>query len=182
MTFRRSSRAAATMSAVALGAILLVIAVLVFLGVYLALPGTGHFYALIWIGVLALIFAMASYIGSSLTRDPSAARLATFGFLGMGFAVLILTITVGPDNPLNPTGQIVSLIVVLLLLVGVVFMARWRANELGRENRRTEQRAEWNQSPPKSAFDYAAAQTATPPPAAAPPAGGPPSPPGGGHA
>lgn len=181
MGFRRSARAVASISAVVLGAILLVIAVLVFAGVYLALPGTGHFYALIWIGILALIFAIGSYIGSSVTRDPSAARLATFGFLGMGFAVLILTITVGPDNPLSTTAQIVSLIVVLLLLVGVVFMARWRANELGREHRRDEQRTVWEQTPPKSAFEYAAAQTATPPPATVPPEGRS-TPPSGGHA
>lgn len=182
MKFRQSLRAAASISAVVLGALLVIIAVLVFLGIYLAVPGNGHFYALIWIGILALIFAFASYIGSSLTRDPSAARLATFGFLGMGFAVLILTITVGPDNPLNQTAQVGSLIVVLLLLVGVVIMARWRAGELGRESRRSEQRTEWAQTPPKSAFEYAAAQTATPPPAAPPPSGGPPSPPSGGHA
>lgn len=181
MAFRRTSRAVASISAVVLGALLLVIAALVFAGVYLALPGTGHFYALIWIGILALVFAVASYFGSSATRDPSAARLATFGFLGMGFADLVLTITVGPDNPLSTTAQIAALIVVLVLLVGVVVMARWRAGELGREQRRDEQRTTWEQSPPKSAFEYAAAQTATPPPAATSPDASR-TPPSGGHA
>jgi hypothetical protein len=176
VTFRRSFRGAATVSAAALGILLLAIAVLAFVGIYLALPGQGHFYALVWIGILALIMAAASYVGSSLTRDPSAVRLATFGFLGMGFAILLLTIAVGPDNPLLPSGQSTSigqiawLIVLLVLLVGVVFGARWRANEMGRQNRRSEQRTEWGQSTPKSAFEYAAAQTTSAPPAASPPA------------
>ncbi|MCI4336870.1 MAG: hypothetical protein L3K17_06720 [Thermoplasmata archaeon] len=182
MTFRRSNRGAATLPAVVLGIVLLAVAVLAFLGIYLALPGQGHFYALIWIGVLALVFAAISYVGSALTRDPSAVRLATFGFLGMGFAVLLLTIGVGPDNPLNQLGQIVGLIIVLVLLVGVVFGARWRANELGRENRRSEQRTEWTSTPPKSALDYAAAQTAPAPPAATPPSGSPSPPRSGGSA
>jgi len=176
---RTNQLGAASISGVLFAVVLLAIAALLFVGVYIALPGNDHFYALIWIGILALIFALGSYLGSAMTQSPSGARLATWGFLGMGFAVLLLTILVGPGNPLSVGWQIVGLVLVLLVLAGVLAFASWRGGELGRERKRVERRQEWASQPPPSAFSYAAAQKAPAPPAPASPPTTPPSKSGG---
>lgn len=170
------------MSGALFGGLLLAIAALLFIGIYYALPQADHFFALITIGFLSLVFALGGYLGQALTRDPTPTRLATYGFLGMGFAVLLLTIILAPGNPLTVLLQIVGLVLVLLLLAGVAAFAWWRAGTLGREARRVERRQEWASAPAPSAFSYAAAQKAPIPPAQDPPpsGGSPPSRSGGG--
>ncbi len=172
MTSLSGRGAALSVSGILLAGLLLLIAALIFVGVYFALPQDDHFFGLITIGILSLVFALGAYLSQSLTRDPSAVRLATFGFLGMGFAVLLLTIVLGPSNPLTFVGQIVGLVLVLLVLVGIVVFARWRASTMGREAVREERRQAWSSAPAPSAFDYAAAQKAAGPPPQAPPSGG----------
>jgi len=160
------TRGTAALSGVLLAIILLAIAALLFVLIYLALPGDGHLGALLWIGVLALIFAGGTYLGRALTDDPGPLRLATFGFLGLGFAVLLLSIGVGPDpdGVVSTLARIVGLIIVLLALAGVVAFAMWRSGSGERELQRQEHREAWDRSTPPSAFDYAAAQQVAPPP------------------
>jgi O-antigen/teichoic acid export membrane protein len=166
------SSAGTAMTGALLGGLLLVVAALLFVGVYLVLPQDDHFYALITIGILSLLFALGSYLGSALTREPGAARLATFGFLGMGFATLLLTLILAPANPLTLIAQLIGLVLVVLVLIAVVAFARWRASSLGREAQRRERRQEWSSAPAPSAFSYAAAQKSEAPPPQAPPSGG----------
>ncbi len=173
MALRSSSRGIGSLSGALIGALLLVVAALLFVAIYYALPGYQHFFALITIGILSLVFALVAYLAESFTREPTPMRLATFGFLGMGFAVLLLTIAFAPGSPLGVVAQLVALVLILLVLVGVLVFARWRATALGAEARREQRRQEWSAQPSvPSAFDYAAAQKAAAPPAQAPPSGG----------
>ncbi|HYK92579.1 MAG TPA: hypothetical protein VEY07_00865, partial [Thermoplasmata archaeon] len=103
-----SARGAASMSGAIFGVILLAIAALIFFGIYVALPANQHFFALITIGILSLVFALGGYFSQALTREPSMIRLVTYGFLAMGFAMLVLTLLVAPDNPLTLMLQIMG--------------------------------------------------------------------------
>ena len=171
-----SDRGAMSLTGAMFGGLLLLVAALLFVGIYVALPQNDHFFALITIGILSLLFAVGGYFGQAVTRDPGMVRLTTYGFLGMGFAVLLLTIALAPGNPLTLLLQIVGLVLVLILLAGVAALAYWRAGTLGREAQRQERRQEWASSPPPSALTYAAAQRApTPPPQAGPAGGTPPA-------
>ena len=167
------------MSGVLFGIVMLAVAALLFVGIYVALPQNDHFFGLVTIGILSLVFAVASYFGSALSREPGMARLATYGFLGMGFAVLLLTISLAPGNPLTLVAQLIGLVFVLLALAAVIGFAWWRAGTQGREAQRVQRRQEWAASPPPSAFDYAAAQKAPTVTPQSPPGGAPPSRPGG---
>lgn len=176
----RSQRGVGTLSGVLIAGLMLAVAVLIFFGIYLSMPQNQHFYALLWIGVLGLVFGFATYFAQAFLRDPAPARFATFGFVGMGFTVLFLTVLIAPGNPFTLGSQLAALVVLILLLIAVVAFAMWRARELGREARRSERRQEWTASPPASALDYPAARAAAAPPAATPTSSGsPPSRPGG---
>lgn len=164
-------------SAVLLTLLFLVVAALIFVGVYLALPGDQHFWALVTIGILSLLFALFSYFSQALSREPIFQRSLTWGFLGMGFATLFLTVVLAP-NPDAPFGaRFAGTILLLLVLTVVVGVAIWRARTLGQEHARTKTRENWESRPPPSAFTYSAAQGAPgapsePAPTAQPPSGG----------
>lgn len=161
------------------GAILVVIAAAIFFGIYLALPELDHFFALILIGVLALILAGVSYFSQALTRDATVQRAATLGFLGMGFVVLFLTVAFDPAGN-EPTflDRLGGLIVLAILLVIAIVGGLWRARGRMQDATRQEHRSAWAQRPAASAFDYPAAGT-VPPAGPTPPVNSPPSvPPG----
>lgn len=174
----RSQRGVGALSGMLIASLMLAVAVLIFVGIYLGMPQNQHFYALLWIGVLGLVFGFASYFAQAFLRDPAPARFATFGFVGMGFTVLFLTVLIAPGNPFSLGSQLAALVVLILVLIAVVAFAMWRGRELGREARRSERRQEWVASPPPSALDYPAARASAAPPAAPPSGGSPPSRPG----
>jgi hypothetical protein len=163
-------------SAYVITALLLVAAALLFVGIYLALPAGQHFDALLWIGALALVFALASYLLGSVSRDPAAQRSVAYGFMGMGFATLFLTVGLGPTYGVeSQLGEIEGLIVLLLLVVVAVAGIAWRARSRVQDQAREAEQAAWrDQASAPSAFSYAAANGPNVPAQVQPP-----SPPGG---
>ncbi len=149
----------------------LVAAVILFLLVYEALPANQHFDALIVIGVLALFLALGSYLAESFSREPTAQRSLAWGFFGMGFAVLFLTVGLGPTyGVLNVTGQLFGLLILVVALIVAVVFIGWRGRALRATENEEVSRAAWRQETPPNAFTYAAANSPSVPTTAPPPA------------
>ncbi len=163
-------------SAYVITAILLVAAALLFYAIYLALPAQQHFVALLWIGALALVFGLASYLLGSVSRDPAAQRSVAYGFLGMGFATLFFSVGLGHYYGVeSQLGMIEGLIALLLLVVVVVAGIAWRTRTRLSDRAREETRAAWrDQASTPSAFSYAAANGPAVPVQAPPPGRSPP--------
>jgi hypothetical protein len=163
-------------SAPVLTGLFLIIAAVLFALVFVILPGSMHFYGLLWIGILSLIIALACYLAESLARDPSYQRSLAWAFFGLGFAVLYLTIGLAPSYGVSIgsawqlTGLLVTTIVLAVAVVGVM----WRARTVAAEQPRAAAREEWRERTAPSAFSYAAANSPAVPGTAAPPS----SPPG----
>jgi len=159
-----------------LTALFVVVAALVFSALYLTLPSNQHFYALIAIGILALVFALGSYLAESFSRDPTAQRSLAWGFFGMGFAVLFLTVGLGPTyNVLNTVDQLWGLAVLVVVLMVAIALIAWRGRAVRATANQQVSRAAWRNETHPSAFSYATATapsvptTAPPPPSSAPP-------------
>jgi MFS family permease len=167
-------------SGIVLTALFLVIAVIFFLLVYLAFPGSQHFYGLLWIGILALVFAILSYFAESFSRQPTAQRSLAWGFFGMGFAVLFLTIGLAPSYGISLGGwQLIGLLLTTIALAVSVALIGWRMRAVRSTAAREAVREQWRERPAPSAFSYAAANSPSVPstaPAPATPAGTPPPP------
>ena len=152
------------------GGILLTVAIVLFAGIYLLVPDT--FVALLWIGSLALVFSILCYVFQAFTTSPVLPRAASWGFMAMGFTVLLGTLLFPPANVITAVVQLIGIILVLLLLAVWVAVIAWRARGRANTARREAERAEWRQSPPPSAFEYSTAKVpgvSTPP--VSPPAG-----------
>lgn len=167
------SRVAPRWSGLVLTVVFLVAAVFLFALIYLSFPGQQHFGALITIGILSLLFALGSYLAESLSRDPVAQRSLAWGFFGMGFAVLFLTVGLAPSysivSPASALWDIFFLFVLLAVTIGLIV---WRVRGVRETERREVQRAEWRSESPPSALSYAAANSpsvpSTAPPSTAP--------------
>jgi hypothetical protein len=156
-----------------------VVAALVFAAIYLTITSNSHYYALIAIGILALIFALGSYLAESFSRDPTAQRSLAWGFFGMGFAVLFLTVGLGPTyGILSTVDQLWGLAVIVVVLIITIALIAWRGRAVRATANQQVSRQAWRNETPPSAFSYATANSpsvpSTSPP---PPAGAPPSPP-----
>jgi len=163
-------------SGAVLTGIFVAIAALLFLGLYLAFPQSSHYYALIYIGALALVFALVSYLAESFSRDPTAQRSLAWGFFGMGFAVLFLSIGLGPYYGI--IGQVLAiegLVIVLVLLFAAVVGIRWRGRAVRATENQQVPRQAWRSEPAPSAFTYATANSPSVPATAPPPTSPPPS-------
>lgn len=154
-----------------LSVLFLLIAAILFYLIYLAFPASQHFYGLLWIGILSLIFALLSYFAESFSRDPTAQRSAAWGFFGMGFAVLFLTIGLAPYYGISlGIWQLVGLLFTLIALVVSVALIGWRLRALQSTSSRLAVREQWRERPAPSAFSYAAANSpSVPATAPAPP-------------
>ncbi len=163
-----------------LAAIFLVIAGLVFAGLYFAYPNQNHWWALIGIGIVALFFSLGSYLAEAASREPTIQRSLAWGFFGMGFAVLFLSVALGPTyGVLSTVSAIEGLIVVLVALFVSVGLMMWRVRALHATAVREAPREAWRAEAPRSALDYAAANSpsvtaVTPPPRSNAPASPPP--------
>ena len=135
-----------------------IIAAVLFAAIYLALPESSHFYSLVGIGILALVFALGAYLAQALTPDPAIARALSWGFAGLGFALLIGTLLLNPGAVLSTVGQLLLLVMVGLILLGTLAGAAWRFRTVATETARQERRVGWQTNPPPSALDYKAAQ------------------------
>lgn len=142
----------------AIVAILAIVAALVFAGIYLGIPQNGHFYALVAIGVLSLVFALGSYLAQSVAPDPMLPRALAWGFAGLGYALLLGSVLINPTTVLGFLAQLTLLIVVLLFLALTLVGGYWRYRSVAIDRVRLERREGWRASPPRSALDYAAAQ------------------------
>ena len=153
-----------------LAAIFLVIAVLIFAALYLLYPASNHWYALIGIGVIALVFSLGSYLAEAASRGPTIQRSLAWGFFGMGFAVLLITTAIGPMySVLSVAGALIGLVVILAALFVTVGLMMWRVRSVARTAAREQPREAWREEPPKSALSYSTATSpsvpmVTPPP------------------
>ncbi len=171
-----------SVSAWVLAGLFVLIAALIFFGIYLVLPDAHHFWALIAIGIVSLVFALFSYVARALSRQAGIQQGMAWGFGVFGLAVMFLSVLAFPylypnSSPLTQVGEIVALILLLLVVVVVVAGAWWRGRGERSDTQRAEARAAWDSRPPPSAFSYATARV---PGGEAPPAdSASPPPPGG---
>lgn len=166
-------------SAWVITALFVIVAALVFAAIYLTIPSDHGFWALIAIGIVALVFSLGSYLMESASRRPTAQRSLAWGFFGMGFAVLIFTIGLGPTyGVLSTVWMLWGLVIVLAVLIVAVALVAWRVRAVRATANQEVPRAAWRNEPAPSAFSYAAANAPSVPSTAPPPPGtGGPSPP-----
>jgi len=160
-----------------LAAIFLLIAALIFATLYYAFPASNHWYALIGIGIIALVFSLGSYFAEAASREPTIQRSLAWGFFGMGFAVLLITVGIGPMyGILTMVIALVGLVLVLAVLFITVGLMMWRVRAVQRTALREAPRESWRKEPTPSALSYSTATSASvpvvtppPPPAQSPP-------------
>ncbi|HXQ79583.1 MAG: hypothetical protein WB788_02650 [Thermoplasmata archaeon] len=157
----------------------LVLAVLVFLLLYYSFTANQHYTALLLIGVVSLLFALGCYLAESLSRDPGYQRSLAWGFFGMGFAVLFLTVGLGPYyiSSISTTDQLTGLVILVAVLIVTVALIAWRVRAVRATANQQVPRAEWRSETAPSAFSYAAANSPSVPTTAPPPASPPSKPP-----
>jgi len=165
-----------------LTALFLILAVVLFLLFYYAFPGDQHYTALLLIGIVSLLFALGSYLAESFSRDPTYQRSLAWGFFGMGFAVLFLTVGLAPYYGISGAtvvGALTGLVILLVVLIVTVFLIGWRVRAVRATENQQVPRAGWRSESAPSAFSYAAANspsvpTTAPPPTTNPPPSSPP--------
>jgi peptidoglycan/LPS O-acetylase OafA/YrhL len=167
-----------TWSGALLTALFLALAVVVFLLLYLSFTNDQHYTALILIGIVSLIFALGSYLAESLSRSPSYQRSLAWGFFGMGFSVLFLTVGLGPYYNITTTIEALEgLLVLLVVLIITVALIAWRVRAVRATENQQVPRAGWRSETAPSAFSYAAANSPSVPTTAPPPSPPPSNPP-----
>ena len=159
-----------------LAAIFLAAAALLFTAIYYTLPQWNHYYALVAIGIVALFFSLGCYLAEAASRVPTIQRSLAWGFFGMGFAVLIVTVALGPTyGVLTTVTALVGLVVTLAVLFIAVGLMMWRVRAVARTASREAPREAWRQEPTPSALSYSTATSPSvpvvtpPPPSQAPP-------------
>jgi hypothetical protein len=152
-----------------LTALFLIVGIILFTLIYVAFPANAHYNALLIIGVLALILALCCYLAESFSRDPTAQRSLAWGFFGMGFAVLLLSIGLGPYYSVTtPFQALEGLIVVIIVLAITIALIGWRLRAVQATAAREGPRQAWRNEPAPSAFSYAAANSPSVPTTAPP--------------
>jgi len=159
-----------------LAALFLIIAGLIFAALYFALPAFNHWWALLAIGIVAVFFSLGSYLAEAASREPTIQRSLAWGFFGMGFAVLLLTIGLGQSyGVLGLVTVLVGLAVTLAALFITVGLIMWRVRSVAATAAREAPRQAWRNEPTPSAFSYSTATSPSipavtaPPPAQSPP-------------
>jgi len=148
----------------------LVLGTILFYLVYAVFPQGQHFYGLVGIGVLALLLSLGSYLAEAGSRQPTYQRSLAWGFFGMGFAVLFLTIGLAPSyGVVLGLWQYVGLLLVVLALIVSVGGIIWRLRAVQNTESREGVREQWRERSAPSAFSYAAANSSSVPSPAPPP-------------
>jgi phosphatidylglycerophosphate synthase len=152
-----------SVSAWVLAGLFLLVAALIFFGIYLVVPGQHHFWALITIGIVSLVFGLFSYVARALSRQGSIQQGFAWGFVAFGLAVMFLSVVAFPvlypnSSPLSQLGEVVALILLIVVVIVVVVATRWRSRGEQSVEHREEARAAWRGQSPPSAFSYATAQ------------------------
>ncbi len=154
-------------------ALFLVVAALVFAAIYYTITSDHGFWALVTIGIVALVFSLGSYLMESVSRQPTAQRSLAWGFFGMGFAVLFLTIGLGPlYGVLSTVWALWGLVIVVAVLIVAVALMAWRVRAVRATENQQVPRTAWRTEPAPSAFSYAAANSPSVPSTAPPPPSG----------
>jgi MFS family permease len=167
--------AAGSWGAWVLAALFLIIAALIFAAIYYTLTGWNHYFALVAIGIVSLFFALGCYLAEAASRQPTIRRALAWGYFGMGFAVLIITVALGPTyGVLSMVAALVGLAITIAVLFIAVGLMMWRTRAVARTAAREAPREAWRNEPTPSALSYSAANSpsvpvVTPPPAENPP-------------
>ncbi|HYA69917.1 MAG TPA: hypothetical protein VEH28_00925 [Thermoplasmata archaeon] len=163
-----------------LSVLFLALAILVFLLLYLTFPADQHYTALLLIGIFSLVFAVGCYFMEAFSNDPTYQRSLAWGFFGMGFAVLFLTVGLGPYyvSAITVVEQLVGLLILAVALIVSVFLISWRIRAVRATENREPPRAAWRNEPAPSAFSYATATSPSVPQVNQMPSNPPSSPPG----
>jgi hypothetical protein len=138
-------------SSILLALVLLGAAALGFSAIYLVIP--DKFTALLWIGSLSLVAAVASYFFEAYSVRPTVQHSLAWGFAAMGFVILFADF-VAPPVLLDPIAQIVGVMVLLVMFAVFLAGVRWRSRALQREMSRIPARERWRGQPAPSAFAY----------------------------
>jgi hypothetical protein len=163
-------------SGVLLVVVLAVIVAILLSLVYVLNPADSHVPALLEMGILSLVFALLAYFARAFTHQPRFPQSISWGFTGLGFGLLLLTLGLAPSGTIEGLQRIGGFLLVLIALAVVLGFAVWGARGAASEAQRGAERARWASQPAPNALDYpAAAPPATPPapPAPAPPGGNP---------
>ncbi len=156
-----------------LTALFLVVAGLLFYGIYLALPQNHEFGALLLIGVLSLVFAIGCYLLESVSRDPTAQRSLAWAFLAMGFATLFLSVGLGPTyNVETFSNMLIGLILLVIFLAVTVALISWRMRAVSTTAHQQVARQAWRSEAPVSALSYSTANSPSVPTTVPPPTSG----------
>jgi site-specific recombinase len=156
-------------SAPLLGGLFVAVSVIVDLLLYYSFPADHYFWALLGIGIFSLLFALIAALAQSLSRQPIVQRALSWGYLGLGFAVLFLTVALGPSyGALTVTGELIGLLLLVVALAVAVALVSWRGRALRSTENREVARAAWRQEPTQSAFTYATAGSPSVPEASPP--------------
>ena len=154
-----------------LAGLFLVIAALIFGAIWFEFPSSGHWYGLVYIGVIGILFALGSYLAEAASREPMIQRSLAWGFFGFGFAVLLFTIGVGNlYGVLTLVWVLLGLVVVLAVLFITVGLMMWRVRSVAATAAREAPRQAWRNEPTPSALTYAAANSPSVPAVTPPPA------------
>jgi O-antigen/teichoic acid export membrane protein len=161
------------------GAVILpVAALLISLAIWFAFPQDNHYFALSTIGSVSLIFALVSYFGRAFTQAGAALQSLSWGFAGLGFALIVGSLLLG-GSYLGIVLELVYLFIVVILIGAWAFLVVWRRGSLQAVQKTEAHRESWRASTPASAFDYTTARPNLPPTAPPPAEGNAPSPPPG---
>jgi len=153
-----------------LAALFLVISALIFAAIYYTLTTSNHYYALIAIGIVGLFFSLGSYLAEAASREPTIQRALAWGYFGMGFAVLLISIALGPSYGVLPlVTALVGLAVTLAVLFIAVGLMMWRVRAVARTASREAPREAWRQEPVPNALDYTTAKSPSVPLVSPPP-------------
>lgn len=128
-------------------------------GLYLLLR-SQPFWALFWVGIISLVFALAAYLAGALTPNPRFQRALGAAYYGLGFVLLYADIGVNPSTTLSSAWQLIALALVTLALASTVIAIGWRLRSLAQPPREAQAREAWRQqggSP--SAFSYTTAHS-----------------------
>jgi hypothetical protein len=130
------------------------VAVLLFAGIYLALPNPNHFYALTTIGIVALLLCLAGYLSEALSADPYIQRAFAWGFGAMGFAILFAAFLLPLNTGITLSGEILALLVLIVLLLAWIAGIGWRSKARAEAHARSQSREAWASTASPSAFSY----------------------------
>ena len=142
--------------------ILAAVAALIFVLLYVTLPGNDHVGALLAIGVVALIFGLVAYLGRSISSAPGTAQAWALGFAGLGFGLLFLTLGLAPSSTIPFTNRIIGIVLVLVVLAVVVAGLGWGWRARASDANRSAERTAWAARTPVNALDYPSAGVSSP--------------------